>query len=69
MIEYADRVPPPPPQPPRMVAGEYYLRGFADAYQARRAVIPHGPAGEQYKRGYAEGLAAVQRDFFAAICH
>ena len=53
---------------PRMVAGEWYLRGFVDAYDAHVALIPAGPAGEQYSRGYQQGLAAVQRDFFAAMC-
>jgi len=51
---------------PRMVGGEWYLRGFLDGYCARWAVVPRGPAGEQYKKGYAEGVASAQRDIFAA---
>jgi hypothetical protein len=50
-----------------MIAGEWFLRGFVDACNARAALVPEGPAGEQYGRGYSQGLAAVQRDFFAAI--
>ncbi len=49
------------------IAGEWYLMGFEDAYRGHVAVTPLGQAGEQYNRGYTEGLAAVQRDFFAAI--
>jgi len=52
-------------QPPQTAAGEWYLNGFEDAYRGRPAVTPVGPAGDQYSKGYAEGLAAVQRDFFA----
>ena len=66
-MDYTDREPDPPLTAPRMVAGEWYLRGFADAYSAHLAVAPDGPAGDQYSRGYKEGLAAVQRDFFAAM--
>ncbi len=66
-MDYTDREPDPPLTAPRMVAGEWYLRGFADAYNAHVAVAPEGLAGEQYGRGYKEGLAAVQRDFFAAM--
>ena len=50
-----------------MVVGEWYLKGFSDAYGAHWAVIPSGPAGEQYKRGYALGLEAVRREFIA-VC-
>ena len=67
-MDYSEREPVPPLITPRMVAGEWYLRGFADAYDARVALTPEGPAGAQYTRGYHEGLAAVQRDFFAAMC-
>ncbi len=67
MDDYTDREPVPPLTAPHMVAGEWYLRGFVDAYNAHVAVAPEGPAGEQYTRGYNEGLAAVQRDFFAAM--
>ncbi len=66
-MDYTEREPAPPLRPPKMVAGEWYLKGFVDAYHAHLAVIPRGPAGEQYKKGYTEGLAAAQRDFFAAI--
>ena len=66
-MEYIDPEPAAPLKPPRIVAGEWYLQGFIAAYEARLALIPLGPAGEEYKRGYAEGLAAAQRDFFAAI--
>ena len=66
-MDYTDREPAPPLTSPRMVAGEWFLRGFADAYNAHVAVAPEGPAGDQYSRGYKEGLAAVQRDFFAAM--
>ncbi len=53
---------------PRVVMGEWYLRGFADAYQAHQEVSPLGLAGAEYNRGYAAGLEAVQRDFLAAVC-
>lgn len=66
-MEYTGCEPALPLRPSRMVAGEWYLRGFLDTYEARLAVIPLGPAGEEYKKGYAEGLSATQRDFFAAI--
>ena len=66
-MDYSDREPVPPLMTPKMVAGEWYLKGFADAYNARPALVPSGPAGEEYSRGYKEGLAAVQRDFFAAM--
>jgi len=65
-MDYAEREPVMPLKPPRMVVGEWYLRGFADAYGAHWAVIPWGPAGEQYKKGYALGLATVRREFLAA---
>ncbi len=52
---------------PQLMAGEWFLRGFADAYQAHQVVAPAGPAGDEYHRGYVIGLEAVQRDFFAAI--
>ncbi len=67
-MDYSDHEPLTLLMTPRMVAGEWYLWGFADAYNARVALTPEGPAGEQYTRGYQEGLAAIQRDFFAAIC-
>ncbi len=61
-----DREPVLPLRLPALIAGEWYLRGFADAYQAHQAVSPEGPAGEEYNRGYAAALAAVRRDFFAS---
>ncbi len=51
----------------RMPSGQWYLSGYADAYNARAALVPEGPAGDEYNRGYRAGLAGVQRDFFAAI--
>ncbi len=66
-MDYTDREPDPPLTAPRMLAGAWFLQGFVDAYNAHVAVAPEGPAGEQYSRGYKEGLAAVQRDFFAAM--
>ncbi len=66
-MDYTEPVPAPAIKPLEMAAGEWYLRGFADAYSAHVAVIPAGPAGEQYSKGYTEGLAAVQRDIFAEI--
>ena len=68
MMDYDEREPNQALTTARMVAGEWYLRGLTDAYNARAALIPFGPAGEQYIRGYEQGLAAVQRDFFAAMC-
>ena len=50
-----------------LVVGEWYLKGFADAYGAHWAVVPCGPAREQYERGYALGLAAVRNEFFEAL--
>jgi hypothetical protein len=63
---YTEYHPATPPRPPLMVVGDWYLKGFADAYGAHWAVAPNGPAGEQYKKGYALGVAAVRREFFAA---
>ncbi len=54
-------------RPGKSAAGEWYLKGFEDAHQAHAPVVPWGPAGQEYSRGYTEGLADVQRDFFAAI--
>jgi hypothetical protein len=65
-MDYTEPVPAPPLKPPE-ITGEWYLRGFADAYHAHVAVIPAGPAGDQYSKGYMEGLAAFQRDVFAEI--
>lgn len=65
-MDYTDRQSAPFLKPLKMLAGEWYLKGFADAYDAHWAVIPCGPAGEHYKKGYALGLATVQREFFAA---
>ncbi len=66
MMDYPEREPALPLRPATLLAGEWYLRGFADAYAAHWAVTPGGPAGEQYKKGYALGIAAVRREFFAA---
>jgi hypothetical protein len=52
---------------PKPVIGDWYLKGFADAYAAHWPAAPSGPAGEQYKRGYALGIAAVQREFSEAL--
>ena len=65
-MDYTERQSLTPLRPLRVVVGEWYLKGFADAYDAHWAVIPCGPFGEQYKKGYALGLAAVRREFFAA---
>lgn len=66
-MDYSEREPVLPLLTPKMVAGQWYLQGFMDAYSARVALVPFGPAGEEYNRGYEQGLAAVQRDFFAAM--
>ncbi len=47
---------------PKMTNGDWYLRGFADAYHRKPAAIPRGPAGEQYKNGYSAGLKAAWRE-------
>ncbi len=65
-MDYAEREPVMPLRPPKLVVGEWYLKGFADAYGAHWAVIPYGSAGEQYKKGYALGIATVRREFFEA---
>jgi hypothetical protein len=54
-----------PPTPRRTMLGEWYLRGFADAYGAHWAVTPDGPAGDEYMKGYALGVAAVRSEFLA----
>ena len=66
-MDYTEAAAMPAFQPPRPTAGEWYLKGFADAYGAHQAVAPTGPAGEEYQKGYREGLVAVQRDFFSAL--
>ncbi len=48
-----------------MVVGEWYLKGLADAYNARWAASPSGPAGEQYDKGYALGIASIRSEFFS----
>lgn len=63
---YTERQPPPSFSLRSIFAGEWYLKGFADAYAAHWAVTPCGSAGEAYKKGYALGLAAVRREFFEA---
>lgn len=65
-MDYPERAPVLLLQPPAMVVGDWYLKGFADAYGAHWAVIPSGPAGEHYKKGYALGLATVRAEFLAA---
>ena len=66
-MDYTERQPARFPGAPLTVAGEWYLRGFADAYDARWAIAPSGPAGEQYRKGYALGQQAFQREFFEAL--
>ncbi len=66
-MDYTERDPELLLTTPRILAGEWYLKGFVDAYSARVALVPFGPAGDEYNRGYQQGLAAVQRDFFAAM--
>jgi hypothetical protein len=61
-----ERERPTPLGPPKTIVGEWYLKGFADAYGAHWAVVPCGPAGEQYRRGYALGLTAVRHEYFVA---
>ena len=68
-MDYIEREPAPPFRLPKCLAGEWYLKGYEDAFSARQAITPIGPAGDQYKKGYDEGLAAAQREFFAAICY
>ncbi len=53
--------------PLKPVVGEWYLKGFADAYTAHWAVAPAGPLGEQYMRGYALGLAAVRQMYYFVL--
>ena len=65
-MDYTERALAPALRPSETIAGEWYLRGFADAYGAHWAAAPCGPAGEQYKKGYALGVAAVRSEFFAA---
>jgi len=65
-MDYTEREPAPPLRPPKMAAGEWYVKGFEDGYHAHLAVIPRGAAGEQYNKGYNEGLEAALRDCFAA---
>ena len=66
-MDYFKREPETPLGTLKIVVGEWYLKGFADAYDAHWAVVPSGFAGEQYKKGYILGLAAVRREFFAAV--
>lgn len=63
-MDYIEREPARPLSTPRMVVGEWYLKGFADAYDCHWAVVPWGPAGEEYKKGYALGAAAFRAEFF-----
>jgi hypothetical protein len=65
-MDYIDREPATSVKVAKMVAGEWYVRGFADGYHARLAIIPSGSAGEQYNKGYNEGLEAALRDIFSA---
>ena len=60
-MDYTEREPAPSLRTARMVAGEWYVKGFSDGYHARVAVIPDGSAGEQYDKGYSEGLEAALR--------
>ena len=61
-VDYTEREPVLPLRPPKMVADGWYLKGFADGYHARPAIMPREPLGEQYRKGYIEGLAAAERD-------
>ncbi len=54
-------------QPYRFVVGEWYLKGFADAYDAHWAVVPSGPFGEQYRKGYALGVAVVRQKYLSVL--
>ncbi len=54
-------------QPLREVIGAWYLKGYADAFDAHWPMIPSGWAGEDYKKGYALGLAAVRDLYFSAL--
>ena len=65
-MDYTENTLAAPLRPSEMTVGEWYLKGFADAYGAHWAVAPCGPAGEQYKKGYALGVETVRREFFAA---
>jgi hypothetical protein len=53
--------------PPQLVPREWYLKGFADGYCARRPAFLLGAARQQYKKGYSDGLAAARNDFAEAI--
>ena len=66
-MNYTGRESALPLLPPKPVASEWYLKGFADGYRGRRPVILWGRAREQYKKGYSEGLADARRDFAEAI--
>lgn len=52
---------------PDRVVGQWFLRGFADAYGAHWAVTPEGLAGEHYRRGYELGVAAVRAEYMAVM--
>ncbi len=56
-----------PVEPLTLAVGEWYLKGFSDAYQAHWAVVPWGPMAEHYTKGYALGLAAVRAEYYAAL--
>jgi hypothetical protein len=64
-MNYTAREPALPGNPPELVAGEWFVKGFADGYHARAAVVPLGTAGEQYDKGYDEGLEVALRDCLA----
>ncbi len=66
-MDYTERQPATPLGSPVIAAGDWYLKGFADAYSAHWAVAPYGPAGEQYLKGYALGQAAFRCEFFEAL--
>ncbi len=65
-MNYLERRSVIPLNPASILVGEWYLRGFADAYDAHWALVPNGPEGEHYRKGYALGLAAVRREFLVA---
>ena len=66
-MNYTETVTAPPLVSTEVAPSEWYRRGFADGYGARRPTFLLGAAREQYKRGYSDGLAAARSDFAEAI--
>ncbi len=64
-MDYTEVEPALSRKPAKKMAGEWYVKGFADGYHARVPVIPGGFAGDQYDKGYNEGLEAALRDIFS----